>query len=172
MLASSKLGGQSQNTLSRRLAVAGFSACLCLATVLAGCGGSTATEEVSGSVSYRGKAVFPGKILLRSQSGKGLSANLTADGEFRVFGIEKGEVYSVAIESIRLGGIGSRGKANAKLADSTDAEMPANREETIPEKFRQANISFPKKYSSFDTSGLSVDCSQEVPQEKQVFELQ
>ena len=169
MLASSALGNVEKQ--ARRNVIIGISTCFLLSlSIFVGCGETSSTGEVVGSVSYKGKAVFPGKILLRSQSGKGLSANLNGDGEFKVFGIEQGENYSVAVEAIKLSGIGSR-KRNPAMTQDDSSDAPLRREDTVPEKFRQANINFPRKYSSFETSGLSIDCSNEIPREQQVFEL-
>ncbi|QEG24405.1 hypothetical protein [Mariniblastus fucicola] len=124
-------------------------------------------EKVTGSVTYKGKPVFPAKVMLKPASGNGLSANLTNDGQFTVHGIEPGKTYDVAIEGIKLKGI-----ANAKPSKTgSGSEQPKRREDKVPEKFQQANIAFPKKYASFDTSGLTIDCSNGLPNSPVVLEL-
>jgi hypothetical protein len=112
--------------------------------------------------------------MLKSGSGKSFTANVkNSNGEFTIFGIESGVKYEVAIEPIQLAGISQAERAAAsKAAETAAAEgRELRREETIPSQFQNANIDFPKKYRSFETSGLTVDCSIGVPNEPIVFDL-
>lgn len=135
-----------------------------LCGVFTGCQGET-TSELTGFVKFAGKPVFPAMVVMRDDQGKGMTANLDKDGAFRATGVQKGRVYSVAIEPINIAGVG---KTPPPLAEG---EEPARREDVIPDKFKSANISFPAKYKSFDSSGLSIDCTAAVPLEPVTFDL-
>lgn len=147
----------------------------CLTLVCQGCSsGGSPPSSVKGRIECSGKPVFPVVLMLKSGSGKSFTANVkNSNGEFTIFGIESGVKYEVAIEPIQLAGISQAERAAAsKAAETAAAEgRELRREETIPSQFQNANIDFPKKYRSFETSGLTVDCSIGVPNEPIVFDL-
>ena len=144
---------------------------LVLVLFTSGCN-EPAPGKLTGVVLMKGKPVFPGVVMLRSGSGKGLSASLSNEGKFTAFGAEAGEQYSVAIEPIKLAGVSRAARAKGSSgSDSSGTEAPRRREDTVPEKFQQANIDIPKKYASFESSGLTIDCRDGLPAEPVVLDL-
>ncbi len=138
---------------------------LTVGSLATGCGVRSVPTEVRGMVEFQGKPVFPAVIMLKDSRGNGLTDNLDGNGEFRVFGVSATK-YSVVIEPIQLDGLSKIPQippAGKKGADG--AEEPLRREDTVPDKFKNANIDIPKKYLSFETSGLEIDCSNGIPAE-------
>ncbi len=130
--------------------------------LLIGCDNRPESSEVVGSVVFRGRPVYPAVIMLKGNNGKSYTAKLTAKGEFRVFEVEKGK-YQIAIETIKLGNSGAKiSTANADSAPKDESGFP-NREMMAPPQYRNANVRIPRKYNSFDTSGLEIDCSETYP---------
>lgn len=137
--------------------------CSILALVITGCGESTSTGTVSGTVIFKNRPVYPGKLLVKdSISGQSYSANLSQSGEFQLVDIKAGK-YDVAVEPIRLGRAGAAPK-NAPVADPNSENKLENREMGVPAQFRNANINFPEKFRKIGASGLLIDCSAEFPE--------
>src|SRR4051794_6835119 len=63
---------------------------LILAVSLAGCGGRAAT--LSGRVSYRGRAVTSGSVIVLHADGTARSGVIRPDGTYAVEGVQKGPV--------------------------------------------------------------------------------
>ncbi len=172
MHASNQVHGVSCTGFQPALSIAFFMLILGVLTVGIGCN-EPAPGKLTGVVSMNGDPVFPGVVMLRSTSGKGLSANLSNEGKFTAFGVEAGEKYSVAIETIKLAGVSRVAKPSSNSnANSESGSVPLRREDTIPEKFQNANIDIPRKFSSFDTSGLIIDCTDGLPVDPVVLHLE
>ena len=130
--------------------------------LLIGCDKQPESSEVVGSVVFGGRPVYPAVVMFKGDNGKSYTAKLTAKGEFRVFEVEKGK-YQIAIETIKLGNSGAKpSTADAASAVKDESGFP-NRELTVPSQYKNANVRIPKKYNSFDTSGLEIDCSEAYP---------
>lgn len=132
--------------------------------LLAGCGGQGGGGvELQGKVVFNGKGVYPGTIIMRDGEGQTISSNLTATGEFTLRGVKETS-YTAAIQTQKLGGLSGRAAAQAaQRASEAEAGAPKRREDTIPDKFKNANVDIPEKYESFEDSGLSYDFSSGVP---------
>jgi hypothetical protein len=131
-------------------------------------------KSISGRIEQNGKPVYPVVLMLQDENGKSLTANVkNQNGEFSIFGVELGSRYAVAIEPIQLSGISQADRAEAeRRAEQAKAEgRELRREDTLPSQFQNANIDFPKRYTSFADSGLTVDCSTSIPSEPIVFDL-
>ena len=129
---------------------------------LAGCSETKPSASIQGEVIYNGKPVFPGTILLKPDEGRVVSANLTADGKFIVSGIASTK-YRVAIQTQKLANVGGRSAA-------PKGEV-RRREDTVPDKFKNANVDIPGNYRSFDSSPLQWDFSSEIPSDSMVIDL-
>lgn len=145
--------------------VTAFVACLMM-IVLTGCGGPP-TIPVSGQVTYQNKPVFPGTVVFMGNDGKTFSGTLDNVGNYRLPAVELGE-YQVCIQTVKLANL--RGNvatpsqaplasevpgAESIAAAGQDEEQPRIREETVPEKFRNANVAIPDKYNDPKTAGLN-----------------
>jgi hypothetical protein len=132
------------------------------------------TGSISGRIEQNGKPVFPVVLLLLDQNGKSITANVkNPNGEFSLFGLDLGSRYSVAIEPIQLEGISQADRAEAaRRQEQAKAEgRELRREDTLPAQFQNANIDFPKKYTRFEESGLIIDCTNQIPAEPVVLNL-
>ncbi len=104
-----------------------------LAALCAGCGPSgPTTYPVTGTVSYRGTPLPTGVIMLRPAQGPAASADIGPDGKFEVE-LVAGE-HAVQVVALRL-----------SEAAKKDFSQLANAPSYIP-----------KKYNSFETSGVTV----------------
>lgn len=138
-----------------------FSGVALVSILLLGCNSQPSGSEVTGSVSFKGKPVYPAVVMLKGASGKSYTAKLTEEGGFRVFGVEP-DKYQVAIETIKLG-TKPAPRSDASAAAKDESGFPT-RELTPPDQYKNANINIPKKYNSFDTSELEIDCSDGYPE--------
>lgn len=147
-------------------------ACFCLLET--GCESKRKTElTVKGRIERQGKPVFPVAILIQDDSGKGNSANVgNPEGAFLI-AVENGKKYKVAIEPIESRTVTRAEQAAvAKRAEQAKAEgRELRREETIGAASLSTNSDFPEKFSSFETSGLTIDCTNGVPTEPIVLDL-
>ncbi len=139
-------------------------ACLMMIAHL-GCGGPS-TTPVSGQITYQNKPVFPGTVVFMGTEGKTFSGTLDNTGNYRLPAVESGE-YQVCVQTIKLANLRGNvaGPSQAPLASEVlgaesnaatgqDEDQPRIREETVPEKFRTANVAIPDKYNDPKTAGL------------------
>lgn len=139
--------------------------CFFLAALLiVGCGRNSVPTEIRGTVTMDGKPVYPGVVMFKADTGSGLTANLSNKGEFRMFNVKEGNKYAVAVEPIKLAGLSKRASVRKQSEQSEQADgEPPRREATVPDEFKNASIDIPKKYHSFETSGLVIDCTSGIP---------
>ena len=115
-----------------------------------GCDQAPPSVEVKGTVVYAGKPVFPGSVIIVDDQERSYVGNLDDQGRFRVLVESQGSV-KLAIKTIKLGNAG-----RMPASGDPDAEE-GSREAGVPDKFRNANVNIPTKYSSVDSSGLSFE---------------
>jgi hypothetical protein len=134
-----------------------------------GCDSSKAPgASFSGKVVFDGKGVFPGSIILKDDDDNTLTANLNAQGEFVVRGVEN-KLYTAVVQTQKLAGVGRRKPKPEN--DAGDGKESSTRTE-VPDKFKNANVDIPDKYSNFDSSGLEFDFRESIPEESQEIVLQ
>lgn len=133
----------------------------------AGCGGNQNSGfPLRGRVLFDNKGVYPGSIILMSAEGETVSANLSSAGEFFVPNAKKTR-YTASIQTQKLANL-SRAQASGNAENQESAEdesqtKPLRREDTIPSKFKNANVDIPDRYRSLKTSGLTFDFSEGIP---------
>jgi hypothetical protein len=93
---------------------------------------------------------------------------LNPQGEFVVRGVES-KVYTAAIQTQKLAGVGRR--KPKPQSDAGDGKESSTRVQ-VPDKFKNANVDIPEKYSNFDTSGLTFDFSESFPEGSREIVLQ
>jgi hypothetical protein len=120
--------------------------CLLLLVALAGCG--PAVGNVSGTVTYKGKALPDGTVKIRGADGIPRDGRIEANGAYVVRGIPVGKAV-VLVSSI-----------DPKLVDEIKAAASgATKGRGIPvaENLDAKHSRIPLKYGDFDESGLSVE---------------
>ena len=131
----------------------GITAVLLVVFAIAGCGGVTEPKiEVTGKIMFGGAPVYPGTIMMRNlddDENQVFTGNLNDKGEF-TFKVSKEGKYQFAIQTQRL-------KAFTEGRSVDPQSGSQNREENIPDKFKNANVDIPKKYEDFKTSGLEYE---------------
>lgn len=129
------------------------------------------TTVLEGRLESKGKAVFPAVVMLQdsASSSGGLTGNTNNEGVFKIYNVER-KNYRVAVEPIRLSGI-TQAEREAPAEPRLDPDGYPIREETVPAAFQSAYIDFPEKYFRFETSGLTIDCSQGIPSEPVTLKL-
>ena len=115
--------------------------------VLAGCGAGT--TDVSGSVTYKGKAVTSGFVTFASPSGVAASAEIRGDGTYAATGVPTGPV-KVAV--------GSPDPTTAPAADGGRKAGPKAATKSPPPK-AEGWVPLPAKYGRPEDSGLTVTLS-------------
>lgn len=127
-----------------------------LALGAAGCGG--AKGDLSGTVSYNGKPVAIGSVLLIGVDSKPRTAWIEADGSFHFDGVPVGEA-KLAVHSPDPG-------KEAKVR--TRRKNPVSKDKSVPPKLDEPELSagdrtkwfaIPAKYDDVDRSGLLVTIS-------------
>jgi hypothetical protein len=126
-----------------------------LLAALAGCGG---TGDVSGRVTYQGKPVTSGKVMLVGADGTPHYGDIGADGAYRVAGVPTGEVLATVASPKpgearpeRPGGSGRGGDRRAPAADPAEAAAQA----ALAKRW----FSIPEQYADPARSGLKVNVS-------------
>jgi hypothetical protein len=129
---------------------------------LAGCGASSQPVDVSGKVTYQGKAVVCGTVTLVDPGGNAKSGNIGPDGTYTVKGVSPGTV-KVAVMSLDparpLNPLGAAGEGTDDTARAP-AAAPAVTDRsnwTEPNVDRSKWTPLPKKYEYAHTSGVTVD---------------
>lgn len=115
-----------------------------------GCSQPVPSVLVNGTVTYAGKPVFPGSVIVVDSEERSYVGNLSDDGTFRVAVDSEGPIR-VAVKTIKLGNAG-----RVAASGDPDAET-GSREATVPDKFKSPNVDIPGKYSSVETSELTFD---------------
>jgi hypothetical protein len=116
----------------------------------AGCGGTT---DVSGTVTYQGKSVVFGTVVLFGADGVPKSGPIKPDGTFRVNGVKLGTA-KVAVSSPRPPGSQPVGKGRG--GRDADDKPPPDEAPADPEVIRNW-VALPEKYTDPDKSGLTAD---------------
>lgn len=124
---------------------------LMAALALAGCGGGE--TDVSGKVSYKGKPVVYGTVLLLDGTGAPKSGVIQPDGTFRVSGVRPGAV-KVAVSSPRPPGAEPPRKQAGGRDD--DDKPPPNVTPASPEVIKSW-FALPDKYGDPNKSELTAD---------------
>ena len=129
---------------------------LCFVAVSQGCNRQGESCLVTGAVQWEGKPVYPGSIVLTSQSGEPYVGNLTSEGTFFVQTGPPGN-YKCAIQVHELSGLSRLPTTPSNSSTDPKSSEPLRREDTVPAQFRSANIDIPPRYRSANTSNLSFD---------------
>jgi hypothetical protein len=116
----------------------------------AGCGG---TADVSGKVTYQGKPVVYGTVVLFGPDGVPKSGAIRPDGTFRVDGVKLGPA-KVAVSSPRPPGSQPAGRGRGGRDDGD--KPPPDEAPADPEVIRNW-VALPEKYADPDRSGLTAD---------------
>ena len=119
---------------------------LCLVIGVAGCGaGGPETKEVSGKVTFRGRPLPTGMVVLSSRSGELLEpAGIDREGEFRIQA--PAGTYRAAVVAMP--------SLNQVAAGQNPEESAGPARSLIPER-----------YGSPETSGLEIEVKPEGPNE-------
>jgi len=120
-----------------------------LALSAAGCG--LARCDVSGKVTYQGKAIVCGCILLVGADGLPITANLSAEGEYEAKQVPVGKV-DVAVYSLDPARARDPEQARGAEGDLLDKRNWMN-----PEVDRSKWFPIPRRYEMVQTSGLSAE---------------
>jgi hypothetical protein len=122
---------------------------LCVA-VLAGCGGKKTGGDVSGKVTYNGKAVTSGSVAFHGSDGKSVSSSIASDGSYKIVKPPLGEV-KITVETSPPLKVGS--SASPKSPDGK--EGPPKADIPLSGKTGGEYVAIPDKYKKPATSGLS-----------------
>jgi hypothetical protein len=116
-----------------------------LATALAGCAAGKA--DVTGKVTYQGKAVTFGTVVVRGPDGLDIPGTINPDGTYRVPGVAAGKALIGVVSRDPGPGAAAKGRANPKPGRDPDEAPPAaDRRKWFP---------LPDKYEDPSKSGLS-----------------
>lgn len=126
-----------------------------LAVLLAGCSSGQPDIEVTGKLMFGDKPVFPGSIAMQGPDGKVQTGNLNNNGQFKVK-VAKAGTYKMSVQTHKLSGLAPPPSATAGDSENAD-KKPNRREDIIPEKFRNANVSIPAHYGKLTTTPLSFE---------------
>jgi multidrug efflux pump subunit AcrB len=130
-------------------------AAVLLAVLVGGCSNGQPEIGVSGTLIFDGKPVYPGSIVMQGPNGKVQTGNLNSNGQFKLKVDEPG-TYKLAVQTHQLAGLAAQPTATAGKSDNPD-EKPQRREDIVPEKFRNANVSIPAIYGKLSTTPLSFE---------------
>jgi hypothetical protein len=130
---------------------------LALAVALVGCGAPR--SNVSGTVSYKGKALTAGTIILLAPDNKTHPADIGPDGKYQVAGVARGKVkVAVIVEGPRLpprpDPVKSKDPVGGKEAKADDAKGMARLKEAVSSL---PGSPIPAHYSDAARSGLEFE---------------
>lgn len=131
---------------------------LALLTVL-GCGG---TADVSGKVTYQGKPVVFGTVLIIGADGIPKSGPIQPDGSFQARGIKVGPA-KVTVSSPTPPGVGASAKKGRGGRDDPDERTPADAGSSVSPEVAKAWVPLPQKYADPEKSGLTADIGSGQP---------
>jgi hypothetical protein len=120
---------------------------------VAGCNGSTA--DVKGKVTFNGKPVVYGTVVLVGADGLARSGAIQPDGSYRVKDVPVGTAR-VAVTSPRPPGSAPAKKAIERGADVTDDKPQPEPPPPAPPEVIQNWISLPEKYGDPSKSEVTV----------------
>ncbi len=121
--------------------------------LLTGCGGGT--TDVSGKVSFRGKALVYGTVVLLDAGGTPKAGTIQPDGSFRITGVKIGPA-KVAVTSLAPPGSESARKADPRDRGGDDKPPPPEVAAVSPE-VAKAWFPIPDKYGDPAKSELTAD---------------
>jgi hypothetical protein len=124
-----------------------------LAAVAAGCGGGKA--DVSGKVTYQGKPVVTGTVVVRGPDGIDVNGTIAPDGKYTVQGVAAGAV-TIAVVS-RDPSHHAKQRAERAAAKKREAGKVGSAAEVAPAVIPWFPL--PEKYATIDTSGLTTTLS-------------
>jgi hypothetical protein len=122
-----------------------LAALLAVAATVTGCGKGRALAPVSGKVTYQGKSLPYGRVMLQPQSGQPSTGDIQSDGTFQMVTPGEGTGASVGKNMVLI-------VCRERPSPEAKAKAAAARQETSP-----GRSLIPEKYSSYDTSGITVD---------------
>jgi hypothetical protein len=126
---------------------------LTTALTLTGCGGGT--TDVSGKVTYQGKAVVYGTVVVLDDGGTPKSGVIQPDGTYRVNGVKPGRAKA-AITSLAPPGSDGGKKRDARERGDDDKPPPPGSAPAPPEVLK-AWFPIPDRYADPAKSELTVD---------------
>ncbi|HXG12534.1 MAG TPA: hypothetical protein VNK04_22450 [Gemmataceae bacterium] len=127
-----------------------------LAAVLlavAGCGGGTA--DVAGKVTFRGKPVVFGTVVVIGPDGVPKSGAIQPDGTYRVRGVKTG-IAKVTVSSPPPPGLVPASKKKVGR-DEADERTPADAGNPVSPEVARGWFPVPEKYADPERSGLTAE---------------
>jgi hypothetical protein len=118
---------------------------LAVAATVPGCGKGRALAPVSGKVTYQGKPLTLGCVMLQPKSGQPSTGDIQPDGTFQMVTRGEGNGAAVGKNMVLI-------VCRESPSPEARAKAAAARQETV-----RGKSLIPEKYSSYDTSGITVD---------------
>lgn len=116
-----------------------------------GCGGTT---NVSGKVSYQGKPVVYGSVVVVGADGVPKGGPIQPDGSFQASGVKIGPA-KIAVSSPQPPGFGGAKKARTSSRDDPDDRAPADAGISASPEVLKAWVPLPPKYADPQKSELT-----------------
>lgn len=136
------------------------------ALVLTGCGGRV--TDVSGSVSYQGKPIVFGSVVIVGADGMPRSGTIQPDGSFTVSGVAIGPA-KVAVSSPRPPGLAKPPAPKRGGRDEgMDERRPADAGMPVDPAIAKGWFPLPDDFGNPETSGIAIDIA---PGKSLVLEL-
>jgi hypothetical protein len=117
--------------------------CLAIAIVAAGCGNHRNLAFVSGKVTYHGKPLQFGSVMFQPESGQPATAAIQPDGTFTMATRGEGDGASVGKNRVRV--------------SCFESQSPSYKPANGPGELSLGKSLIPQKYSSYETSGITVE---------------
>jgi hypothetical protein len=127
---------------------------LMIPLLIIGCG--PAVIDVTGTVSFNGKPVVYGTVVVIGSDGIPKNATIAPDGTFRLEGIKPGPVR-IAVTSPKPPGLKRSGEKTKADDDGLDGRRPADANDSVDPKVRDGWMELPDRYGFPDTSGLETE---------------
>jgi hypothetical protein len=121
---------------------------------LVGCGGDTA--DVAGKVTFQGKPVVFGTVLVIGPDGVPKSGAIQPDGTYRVSSVKTGTAR-VTVSSPPPPGLIPAGKKPRVGKEEADERMPADANNSVSPEVAKGWFPLPQKYADPELSGLTAD---------------